>query len=114
MWSIVEFENSTLKFTKAQAKKLFKIQKENGSSIWDDESYVLNSDGTLQFNPDHFEHMDYLSDPEIVDAIKKMCIRGRVLFAEHVGRGQHWGHEFDGKGGYRRLVGTVSIHWGPE
>lgn len=116
-WRIYLIE-STVKVSKALAKRLFKIT----NSIYEGESYndtfyspddVIEQDGHLAFNPDHYEHMDYLFNEYGEELRAELCrskVKGRVLFADPEHR-NYWGHEFDGKGGYQPLKGT--LQWSP-
>lgn len=60
-----------------------------------DDNYAY--DNELEFNPDHMEHMDYLSsDQEIVDILLKHNAEGVVRFASVDGdnAGTMWEHRF--------------------
>lgn len=110
-WSIALIDN-TVSITKALAKKLFEIQKyeedDSGPYFYSEDEVV--DGGRLQFNPDHEEHMDYLSQSdEIVDALKAAKVKGVITFGSLEGDddGSFWGYRFDGNGGMVRLKGEV-------
>lgn len=119
-WQIELLENS-VKVSKKTAAALFKASLYEGadnSASWGglDADSVLDNKSRLIFDYDHQEHMDYLSTyPEYVKILKKAKVKGRILFRSTEGdnAGCYWGHEFDGKSGYRSLVGTEVITWEP-
>lgn len=54
-------------------------------------------DGALYFNRDHFEHMDYVWNDEVLAVIKEDRANGRILFSSSEGdnRGETWGYGFE-------------------
>ena len=80
--------------------------------------YLSIRDRKIDFNPDHQEHMDYLSNEAqwLVGILKKGKVKGRILFrdTESCIPAFYWGHEFDGEGNYYRLKGTETIKWSRE
>jgi hypothetical protein len=109
-WSIAE-EINTVVITKAAAKRLFKAQEYEGE-IWDSVEEIYSyggrdgkDEGLLGFNPDHMEHMDYLWNEHIQEALKKEKVKGVVAFGDHEGdsKGEYWGYSFDGAGGMKKL-----------
>lgn len=113
MWRIEVIDN-TLKINKKTAQDLLKENKKlekTGQEIWYDLDDITDCDGCIKFNRDHYEHMDFLDNrPGIVKVLKANKAKGRVTFGCLDGDqfGQFWGYEFDGKGGMKKLTGTLT------
>lgn len=108
MWSIALLEN-TVKINKKTAQDLFKESEETGEEIW----YELKSvapKGKLTFNSDHMEHMDFLTNDDLLDVLLRNKVNGRICFGSLDGDqvGEFWGYEFDGKGGVSNLQGEIT------
>lgn len=119
MWRIHCVNNTILLDEEGMiAEELF----ESGADVclaWEDKASVLDDlEGVvwerdrggapkLHFDPDHFEHMDYLHEREIQDVLKRHRVKGEVCFVSHDGdnKGERWGYRFDGRGGMVLLVG---------
>jgi hypothetical protein len=106
-----------------------KISKSCASDIYDAESYTFEEKtyndtfgsvedvtykGKLLFNSDHGEHMDYVSNRKVQEALKKHKVKGDICFGSLEGdnAGQFWGYRFDGKGGMQELIGKIA--WNPR
>jgi len=65
--------------------------------------------GKFIFNSDHMEHMDFMHEDVVIDALKKHKAKGAIVFCSHDGdnRGQMWSYHFDGKGGYQHRSGKI-------
>lgn len=61
-----------------------------------DDSFVAE-DGKLYFDPDHYEHMDYVWNDEVLEVIAKHKLSGEILFSSSEGdnRNTGWGYRFD-------------------
>lgn len=70
---------------------------------------LVDGDGHLVFNSDHMEHMDFVWEESVIEALKKHKAKGDVVFCSHDGdnRGQMWSYHFDGKGGYEHRSGKM-------
>ncbi len=105
-WRIYVLEN-TLKINKKTAKKIHDLG--HDEYFWKESDVAQN--GLLSFDEDNMEHIDCLSQCEdIVDVLQKEKVKGKVLFCEPQSDGggyDFWGHEFDGKGNYKRLAGKL-------
>lgn len=120
-WQIHCIEN-TVKISKKTAGGIYDVQRYEGSGegeFFCKPDDVRDKDGHLKFNSDHDEHQDYLStSDEIVEVLRKAKAKGRVAFLDveqgSTPTGDLWAHEFDGKGGYVRLIGKNTIVWTPE
>lgn len=132
MWTI-HVEKNTVKINKEIAKELYaattvtyddKNGKGSYNEVWDlgepvdldgdDLEYIMNDDGTLYFNSDDFEHMDYMNREEIQEVLKKNKVEGDICFLDNEGYEDTylWGYRFDGKGGMVKLTGQMSsIVW---
>lgn len=87
------------------AKKLVKAC----GNVWDDIDDVTY-ENHLFFNEDHMEWMDFIGDNEkIVTILKKAKVKGDICFGSLEGdnAGSFWGYRFDGKGGMKKLCGSV-------
>ena len=105
-WSIGETVN-TVHISKKCAEELFGAQNED--EIWYSPKDVAPN-GTVTFNSDHQEHMDWLSSGDkLVAILKKHKVKGDICFGSLEGDndGQFWGYRFDGKGGMKFLAGRV-------
>lgn len=94
----------------ALVKSLFEAQDYEGA-VWDSVEDVVDDDNNLTFNPDHMEHMDYLSHQlNMIDVLKAGRVKGDICFQSLEGdnSGDSWGYRFDGKGGMKELSGTVN------
>lgn len=70
------------------------------------DSMVL--EGKLFFDRDHYEHMDYLKNPPVLETLAKHKVNGEITFGSLEGdnSGRFWGYRFqDGK--LTKLVGEV-------
>lgn len=112
-WSIQVLENNTLRISKEVAKELFEAQAYE-EEIWYELEDVIDSKGFLQFNSDHDEHMDYLSNNKhMIKILQESMVNGRILFCSHEGdnAGSYWGHHFE-DGSYSKLKGYPgTITW---
>jgi len=72
---------------------------------------IMDDDQRLIFNPDHYEHMDYVDDREVQAVLQKHKVKGDICFASEEGdnAGTAWGYRFDGKGGMIPLEGRRSF-----
>lgn len=72
-------------------------------------SELLDEDDHFVFNPDHMEHMDFVWEEDVIDALKRHKAKGDVVFCSHDGdnKGQMWSYHFDGKGGYEHRSGKM-------
>jgi len=107
MWSIAEMKNA-VEVDKKCAKELFKL---NPLDIWRDIDEVTYN-GKLYFNPDHHEHMDFLSTSDrVIKILKKHKVKGDIWFGSLEGdnSGEFWGYRFDGKGGMKKLTGELKF-----
>jgi len=106
MWHI-ELIDNTVKVSKKLAKELFASQDYSGQH-WEELDDVV-SEGKLDFNYDHFEHMDFLWNEDVQKVLCGAKVKGKVTFGSMDGdnSGKFWGYEFDGKGGFRELKGEV-------
>ena len=107
MWHIHNVVNA-VEITKKCAKDLFNAQ-EDASGEWYDVDDVTHN-GKLYFNEDRFEDMDYVWKEEYTKVLLKHKVKGDICFGSLEGdnAGQFWGYRFDGKGGIKELVGTLS------
>ncbi len=107
MWRIESTVN-TVRVSKKCVSDLFKIGK--SLRMWGDIGSVASKDGELYFNPDHFEHMDYLNEEALLKVLLKHKAKGDICFGSLEGdnAGSYWGYRFDGKGGVVELVGEVA------
>jgi NAD-dependent DNA ligase len=109
-WFIQEGKNEVV-VSKKCAEELFKVQEEGRcDEVWDDADSVA-PDGRLAFTTDHMEHMDYLTNEDIVAVLCKHKVKGDICFESHEGdnAGDYWGYRFDGKGGMKPLTGTCTV-----
>ena len=121
MWSISNIDN-TVKLSKKQALELTKISKY--MSIVGDYYEVLHmvwNKPDLEFIFSRFfkhfcqkifiirKDRDYVS--QIADSLKQLKVKGDITFGSMDGdnSGQFWGYRFDGKGGMKSLVGSLSF-----
>lgn len=105
-WSIALLEN-TVEVSAKIAEELVKAQSYKGE-FWSN-GFEVTYKGKLYFNPDHSEHMDFLTDEKLLEVLTKNKVEGRICFASLEGdnRGEFWGYEFDGKGAVHALVGSL-------
>lgn len=123
MWSISNIDN-TVKLSKKQALELTKISKYMSivGDYYEDPVFANDEDlltemfeksgkdkFQIRFISDHMEHMDYVS--QIADSLKQLKVKGDITFGSMDGdnSGQFWGYRFDGKGGMKSLVGSLSF-----
>ena len=95
MWTISLTKN-TVKIPKKCAKELWtKI----GDTYFCSEDNVIDQNGYLRFNPDHYEHMNYLNDDQVIDILLKYPLEGDICFAYFNGDdiGKMWGYRFTNK-----------------
>ena len=120
MWKIELLENEVElnKKFKEDFKKEVKNDKINSFPACDYKIYFKSGDideelfdcDYLFFNPDHFEHMDYLStDEKVIELMKKHKLKGDIKFGCLDGDqfGQFWGYRFDGKGNMKHIKGKI-------
>lgn len=64
--------------------------------------------GKFYFNPDHFEHQDYLPSAWLLKILKKHKVNGAICFGSLEGdnAGEFWGYQFD-DGFMSKLEGTM-------
>lgn len=111
-YKIYLIEN-TVKITKKCARALFEFAEMTGEFYCSDTP--ISKDGMLQFDSDAEDHIDILRDTDVVDILSKHKAKGFCIFA-CLGDGSEkygdwWKHEFDGSGGYKRLIGRVCVEW---
>ncbi len=71
----------------------------------------VDSRGKLYFEPDHMEHMDWLTNnEELCTVIAATGVRGDICFGALEGdnKGTFWGIRFNGDYTYYKLRGTVA------
>lgn len=110
MWTIHLIKNEPI-ISDECAEELFEIQLYEGETygeLWDDLDDVVY-DGILQFNPDHFEHMDFLQIDGMIKILCKHKVNGDICFADLEGSqtNSFWGYRFDGAGGVKKLKGKL-------
>jgi meiotically up-regulated gene 157 (Mug157) protein len=110
MWRVSCIENK-IKVNKECALKIKEFREKNEYCELEMDDVVEN--GHLVFNEDHFEHIDYLNENGLIKLLKHFKAKGRTTFGCLDGDqfGEFWGYEFDGKGGFKRLKG--SLDWKP-
>lgn len=81
-WNINMLEN-TVVVPQEYAERLYEAGR--NSHFFGDVGDVLNQDGTLTFDPDAMEHMDYLLDQDILTVLKDARVNGRVVFCDTEG-----------------------------
>jgi len=115
-WHINVVEN-TVKVTKEAALAILNSECEISGVIRDydfkrpakDFLDELVHKGKFRFNSDHLEHMDFVWEKEVVEALKASKAKGKITFSSNDGdnRGEVWSYAFDGKGGFEYLKGTT-------
>jgi hypothetical protein len=115
-WFINEVEN-TVKVPRATALAILNSECEIAGVIRDydferpAEDFLgeLLYEGKFQFNSDHMEHMDYVWEKGVIEALKAAKAKGTITFSSNDGdnRGQVWSYVFDGKGGFEYRKGTI-------
>lgn len=118
-WSIFVLKND-VEVSNDVAKDLFEAQlydkknPSNGGEYWNENLFITcrhrNQDkSVLYFDPDWMEHMDFISDVQIQEVLKKHKVKGDICFGdlESSNEGRFWGYRFDGEGGMIRLSGYV-------
>lgn len=121
-WNISNIDND-VKLSKAQALELAKtpeylriVGDSYTTPKFDSDAACLSelfekfgSKYLIIFNPDHMEHMDYVSS--ISKILNKIKAKGDITFGSMDGdnSGEFWGYRFDGKGGMKKLVGNVTF-----
>jgi hypothetical protein len=108
-WQINLVKND-VKIDAKTAQKLFNEAQDYEGELWYDIDDVTDYEGdnTLNFDPDHMEHMDYLATHDkVVEILKEAKVSGDICFASEDGdnAGEAWGYRFDGKGGMKILTG---------
>jgi D-mannonate dehydratase len=65
----------------------------------------------LFFNADHFEHMDFVYEKQVLDVLRENKVKGDICFGSLEGdnQGRFWGYRFDGQGGMLKLTGSLSF-----
>lgn len=126
MWSISNLSN-TVTFNKEQAVELsktpeylrvsgyheypeFETQAEMFEEFFEyDYSLENPQEFSLLFNSDHMEHMDYVL--KVAEKLKEFKVEGDITFGSLNGdnSGSFWGYRFDGKGGIKKLKGSLSF-----
>jgi hypothetical protein len=106
-WQISVQVNDVV-ITKECAQELFDAS-EKQHQTWYEVDEVMESDGTLYFNSDHMEHMDYVSNPEYLEILKKYKVNGDICFSSADGdnSGANWGYRFK-DGEMVTLTGVVT------
>ena len=116
MWHIACIKNE-VEIDEKIAKALLKCGADACYS-WDKEADPLDYnvgfkdyDGKyrLFFNTDHFEHMDFVHEKQVLTVLCKNKVKGDICFGSLEGdnAGRNWGYRFDGKGGYKKLRGAI-------
>ena len=116
-WKINNVANEP-RFTKEQAEKLAAALWEKVEHVYSEEEALdelftgPDDDGLyfLHFDPDHMEHMDWLTGwDNLVEIVAGEYVTGDVAFSSIEGdnKGQPWGVRFDGTGKYMRIVGKT-------
>ena len=105
----VEVLKNNIKISDECAEELWNYNEKEELNLWNEEEVVDN--GFLYFDPELEAWIDYLSDyKEIIEILKKHNSEGKVYFGSlDVPEGCFWGHDFDRKGGYKRLKGILSF-----
>lgn len=104
-WRIGVYSND-LFISDACAADLFELG--TAEELWYSPHEVRDTNGTLGFNEDHMEHMDYLCRSDIQNVLRKHKVNGTVTFHSTEGdnAGSAWGYRFeDGK--LTELVGEL-------
>jgi hypothetical protein len=108
-WSICLLEN-TVKISKKCAEALWDATVYHGTNenpYWDGKEYVTYKE-RLTFNADHWEHMDYVWQEEVLSVLLEYKVNGDITFGSLEGdnEGEFWGYRF--KDGVKtELVGTI-------
>lgn len=106
-WSIALIDN-TVVLDKSLEEKLLTAQDYDGQ-CWYEGAKIIDEDGQLIFNPDAYEHMDYLrNNKKVLQIIAESGATGDITFGSMEGdnAGSFWGYRFrDGK--VVRLTGDV-------
>lgn len=98
MWHINLVTNS-VEITKNCAEEIFQKTKhawgpEFGKDSWPTDTF--GGGGYLYFNDDHFEHMDYVRNPDLQDILLTHKVNGEIIFNSFDGdnSGEAWGYVF--------------------
>lgn len=110
MWTIGCAVNTVI-ISNECAHDLFDEAQSYEGEIWNDCDEVIDKKtGLLQFNPDHMEYMDYLTDHDkVIKILKRYNAEGDICFGSLEGdnAGQFWGYRFDGQGGMKKIKGKL-------
>ena len=111
-WRIYCIEN-TVKVTPECQEELFMTQlydavdPDAGGEFWECLEDVVDGDDErmIYFNPDHAEHMNWLTNRHLLNVLLKHKVAGTVKFADLEGGKSpaFWGYSFDGKGNVSML-----------
>lgn len=108
MWHIGEVVNQV-----EASEELAKDLRKWAENEWGEgEADYLVYRGKIFFNPDHSEHMDFISDKRVQRILKKHKVKGDICFGSLEGdnAGTFWGYRFDGKGGMKKLTGVLTFN----
>jgi hypothetical protein len=107
-WRITLVKND-VKISKVTAKAVWEATAHRGESDVFFNLEEVSREGKLTFNSDHMEHMDYLSNTKVQTALKAAKVTGEICFADTDSGADpsFWGYRFDGKGGMKRLSGSI-------
>jgi hypothetical protein len=94
MWSIHLIDN-TLVVPEAAVLEILQLNIATDYEWFERDD--LMEDDMFYFNPDHYEHMDFLSNEKIQRILIEHNAVGRVTFADLESRDQRlWGYQFNG------------------
>lgn len=100
MWQINLVDN-TVEISRECAEDLMVLDDHTWSKDYYGEDDAWPTDefgegGTLVFDDDHMEHMDYMHDPKVQAILLKHKVNGEIIFNSFEGdnRGQAWGYVF--------------------
>ena len=107
-WQI-SLQINNVVITKECAQELFDACEKHHNRTWYEVDEVMEEDGTLYFDCDHMEHMDYVSYPEYLAILKKYKVNGDICFSSADGdnSGENWGYRFK-DGVMTELTGVVT------
>ena len=109
MWRIFETANTVI-INDECAEEIFNLGKYNYFENVSDVAIKNNKQLKLSFNPDHGEHMDFVSNVKIQNILKKYKVKGHICFADIENVQKIWGYKFDGKGGMVKLTGKITYY----
>jgi len=109
-WSIAVIDN-TVKINKEIVKDLIKAQSYDGEILYEEDvDYFFDEEtGTIQFDSDAMEHMDWVGDSDFHSVLQEHKVKGVIKFGSLDGDnfGEFWGYSFDGQGGMCKIEGRL-------